>query len=392
MAHAGIRAGVAVLAAALLWGCTRSSPSLTVVMALLPGELPVVRSVLADFERERGIEVQLVAQQYAEIRRAVAAESAAARGTIDLAEFDVYSLAPVAAQMMDLRRPDAGGPHPALGDILPALEPAARRAGALDGLRFLPLRVAWQAMLYDHEVLGKPPQTWEELLAVARAHPGKVGLKAALYEGATCDVLPFVWAAGGDGISLRDAGAEEAFRFLAELAPFVDPHSATFKEATIAEAMARRELVVEFNWPFAMALYADQGLAPQRIRSAPIPAGPRGRATVLGGGYLGIPAHAPNPGKAAELLAFLLSEDVQRRLRDELGWFSARHDVPVGTGAGTGLLAGFEAMRHEVRARPEISGYPALSRAWQQALRGVLFDRLPAHEALQRAEAQLGAR
>ncbi len=58
--------------------------------------------------------------------------------------------------------------------------PAALAAGTIDGLRFLPHRVAWQALIYDHAALGRPPATWDELLAVARAHPGKIGFKGAL--------------------------------------------------------------------------------------------------------------------------------------------------------------------------------------------------------------------
>jgi ABC-type glycerol-3-phosphate transport system substrate-binding protein len=219
-------------------------------------------------------------------------------------------------------------------------------------------------------VLGRPPTTWDELVAGARAHPGKIGFKGALYEGLTCDVLPFVWAAGGRGDVLDDPGALAAFRLFAELAPYLHPGSAIFKEPTIADAMARGELVLALNWPFAMSLYASQGLAPDPIRSAPLPRGPAGRATVLGGGYVAIPRNAPHPEAALELVHHLLGRDVQARLARELGWFSARRDVPVEEG---GVLAGFAAMRGEVRPRPERADYLALSRRWQEAFRAVAF-------------------
>jgi ABC-type glycerol-3-phosphate transport system substrate-binding protein len=309
-----------------------------------------------------------VPQQYADIRRALAAESAARRGTLDLVELDVYSLAPAAD---DVRALDAAP----LRDLLDALEPATVRAGTIEGLRFLPHRVSWQAMLYDHATLGAPPATWDELLAVARAHPGKIGFKAALYEGLTCDLLPFVWAAGGDGASLDDAGARAAFRFFAQLAPYVNPQSAGFKEATIVEAMARGEIVLHLNWPFAISVLASQRLAPEPIRAAPIPAGPAGRATVLGGGYLAIPRNAPRPQLALELARYLLSRDVQERLGREVGWFSARRDVAPGVGRGEAgaLYAGFAAMHGELRSRPERVDYLRLSRLWQEAFRAVVF-------------------
>ncbi|HEY8514617.1 MAG TPA: extracellular solute-binding protein [Candidatus Binatia bacterium] len=364
---------VPMLVLCLVAACTRGPAPLTLAVGLLPGELAPYRAVIADFERETGERVVVVPQQYADIRRALAAESAAERGTLDLVELDVYSLAPAAN---DVRVLDEA----ALGDVLEALEPATVRAGTIDGLRFLPHRVSWQALLYDHARLGAPPATWDELLAVARAHPGKIGFKASRYEGLTCDVLPFVWSAGGDGTSFDDAGARAAFALFEQLAPYVNPQSATFKEATIVEAMARGELVLHLNWPFAISVLADQGLAPEPIRAAPLPAGPQGRATVLGGGYLALARNTARPDAALRLARYLLSREVQERLGRELGWFSARRDVPPGEGSP--LLAGFAAMRGALRSRPERPDYPALSRAWQEAFRAVVFDGVAPDAAL----------
>ena len=152
----------------------------------------------------------------------------------------------------------------------------------------------------------------------------------------------------------------------------MSPQSASFREATIVEAMARGELVLHLNWPFAAAALASQGMAPDPIRAAPLPAGPEGRATVLGGGYLAIPRHAPHPDAALRLLRHLLSRDVQERLGRDVGWFSARRDLPPASGRP--LLAGFAEMRGDVRPRPERADYPRLSRAWQDAFRAVVFD------------------
>src|SRR5262249_5673088 len=202
-----------------------------------------------------------------------------------------------------------GGPDGAVWDAAAlaggwtALDRAARAAGRIDGLRFLPHRVTWQAMIYNHAVLGQPPTTWEELLAVARAHPQRIGLKGALYEGLTCDVLPFVWSAGGSGDTFTDDGALAAFQFFAALAPYLSPQTATFKEASIAEAMARGEILLQLNWPFVMSLYASQGMAPETVRSAALPRGPHGQATtVLGGGYIAIARRAPHRAAALQLV------------------------------------------------------------------------------------------
>jgi ABC-type glycerol-3-phosphate transport system substrate-binding protein len=364
------------LAPCLTLGCGRNPSTLTVALAILPGELPAYREVLAGFERETGRRIVVVPQQYADIRRALAAEAAAGRGTLDLAELDVYSLAQSAQHVRRFERAE-------LAALTDALEPTVLAAGMFDGLRFVPHRVAWQALIYNHAVLGRPPATWDELLAVARAHPGKIGFKGALYEGAVCDILPFVWAAGGDGRTLEDRGALEAFRLFAALAPYLNPRSQTFKEATIAEAMARGEIVLHLNWPFAMSLYASQGLAPDPIRSAPLPVGPAGRSTVLGGGYLGIPLNAPHPDQALALVRFLLSRETQLAFGRKLGWFSARRDVAL---TDDRLLTGYAAMRAEVHPRPAGADYPRLSRAWQQAFRSVVFDGADPESALRSGE------
>lgn len=374
---------VALTLTLALGGCRQSPASVVVAAALLPSELPGYREVIAGFEREHGWRVVVVPQQYADIRRALAAEATAGSGTLDLVELDIYSLAAAAADV-------APFDETALADELRVLAPAAVRAGQLNGLRFLPHRLTWQALLYNHAVLGEAPRTWDELLAVARAHPGRIGMKGALYEGLTCDVLPFVWAAGGDAQRFDDPGARAAFRLFAELAPALNPQSATFREASIAEAMARGEIVLHFNWPFAMALYSSQGLAPQPIRSAPLPAGPTGRATVLGGGYLAIPRGAPHPEAALALARYLLSAPAQTQLHDRLGWFSARRDVA--TGGDIGLLDGFAAMRDAVRARPEIHDYPLLSRLWQEAFRAVVFEGVDPDAALADAARRWAAR
>jgi ABC-type glycerol-3-phosphate transport system substrate-binding protein len=373
-----------VLLAALVVASCRAVPTeLTVAVALLPSELPVYRAVVADFERATGQRVVVVPQQYADIRRALAAEAGARTGTLDLVELDVYSLA-LAAE--DVARLDDAG----LAPLIAELDPAAVRAGTIDGLRFLPHRVSWQALVYDRSALDRPPATWDELVAVARAHPGQIGLKGALYEGLTCDILPFVWAAGGRGDVFDDTGAIAAFELFATLAPFLHPASATFKESTIADAMARGELVLALEWPFAMALFASQGLAPERFASAPLPRGPQGRATVLGGGYVALPRNAPHPAAALDLVRHLLGRDSQARLARELGWFSARRDVSPA--AGGDLLAGYAAMRDDVRPRPERADYPLISRLWQQAFRAVVFDRADPASTLHAAAAALAAR
>src|SRR5436309_4270829 len=148
MGRWGSRLRGAVLGAgwAVLAGCQRIPDEITLVVALLPTELPAYRAAVADFEQASGRRVVVVPQQYADVRRALAAEAAAGRGTLDLVELDVYSLAAAADDVAALDRTE-------LGPLLDAFDPAAVAAGTVDGLRFLPHRLSWQALIYDQRVL-----------------------------------------------------------------------------------------------------------------------------------------------------------------------------------------------------------------------------------------------
>src|SRR5438093_10951770 len=84
------RHAISLGALLLATACHPGGDTVTIAVALLPSELPVYRTVLRGFERESGLQLVVVPQQYADIRRALAAEASARRGTLDLVELDVY--------------------------------------------------------------------------------------------------------------------------------------------------------------------------------------------------------------------------------------------------------------------------------------------------------------
>jgi trehalose transport system substrate-binding protein len=238
----------------------------------------------------------------------------------------------------------------------------------------------WQAMIYNRVEVPNPPATWNELERFARQHPGKLALKGARYEGAICDVMPFVWTAGGSECAPDSAGSIRALDYLRQLAPDLNDESGVFREMSVLEAQARGSVWIHFNWPFAMGYLHVKGLAPNVNLSAPIPAGPDGIATPLGGGYLAIPNSAPHPKLAEEFLQYLLTADTQAKLSRELGWYGS---VPPAPGsADAQLYAGYTAMRAFVRARPTVDCYADLSDQWRRAIRAVLFENIAPASAI----------
>jgi ABC-type glycerol-3-phosphate transport system substrate-binding protein len=367
----------AVCIFATSYGCRRGSSDrreLTIALAVFPAEAARYQEFVRDFESRQHVRIGFVAQSYSDILRALRAEAGAGRGRLDLVELDLSMLGEAHGSV----RPLDGLVGSGARSLFPK---AAWAAATIDRhVFFIPHRLMWQAMIYNRLQVPHPPATWSDLRDFARRNPGRLGLKAARYEGLICDVMPFVWSAGGSELNPLSRGSLRAIDFIAALSPSLDPESAVFREMSILEAQARGEVWIHFNWPFAMSYLAAKQLAPAVNLSAPIPAGPDGSATPLGGGYLAVPRSAPHPELAYAFLRYLMSPEVQLRLGRTMGWYGSV--APQAGSQEARLYAGFIAMQPHVRARRAICDYTNLSNLWQQTVRGVMFDQQPPRGAL----------
>ncbi len=377
---------------ALIGGCSekRHANRIVFAAALLPSEQSEYTDILRSFTRKTGIQVELVAQQYDQIRMSLEAEAQARRGQLDLVELDVYMLPLLQKKMRPLDS------LLTFSDSLRIRVPKdAWQAGVLGSpahLSFVPHRLNWEALIYNARLLGSPPRTWDALLRVAKAHPGAVGLKAARYEGLVCDLFPFVWQAGGDVLHPNTPQVLAAVQFLRKLAPYLNPFVRSYKENNILQAQEQEEIVLHPNWPFAVPLLRQKGLLPETMRTAPLPSGPAGPATVLGGGYLGVPRTAPHPKRAAKLLRFLTGRFAQRAFVRRLGWFPIREDAwSAMTQKDQRDFSGFLAMRRYVRARPSLLSYPEISRIWQNGFYRMIFGKQDPGRILPQMQRQIDA-
>src|SRR5215469_12312059 len=196
---------------AAIAGCAKPAargPSLTVALALFPEEARRYRQFAGDFERRSHIHLSLVAQSYVDILHALEAEAGAGRGALDLVELDLAMLGEARPHVLPVDELVTASGR----SLFPQ---AAWQAATTDWqIFFIPHRLMWQAMIYNRIEVPAPPATWQELSAFVEAHPGKLALKGALYEGAICDVMPFVWAAGGSEQAPDAPGSMAALDFL----------------------------------------------------------------------------------------------------------------------------------------------------------------------------------
>ncbi|MFB7368395.1 ABC transporter substrate-binding protein [Streptomyces sp. NPDC056222] len=191
-------------------------------------------------------------------------------------------------------------------------------------------------LFYRKDVLDRegqrPPRTWAELERQARTIAPKHGLGGYAgqflpYEGLTVNAAEAVYSAGGtvlgdegERVTVDSAAAREGLGFLARGVRdgWIPKEALTYKEEESRQAFQDGRLLFLRNWPYA---YAGASGAQSRVAgkfgAVPLP-GPRGPgASVLGGSNLAVSSHAQHPESARDLIAYLTSERVQRRVLSE---------------------------------------------------------------------------
>jgi multiple sugar transport system substrate-binding protein len=233
--------------------------------------------------------------------------------------------------------------------VLPAPEREAYVAGAIEAATFegrlyaIPWYLDAGVLFYRRDLLDRygfaPPQTWPELAHIARTildqerDPTLKGFlwQGKQYEGLVCVALEFIGGHGGTLLGERTMESEDALGFMRDLVK----NGLSPSVVTTADEEATRHLfgagraVFMRNWPYAWALFQAEG-SPVRTKVglAPLPSFPGHESvSTLGGWMLALPQRAPHPREAVDLLRYLSSPAIQRRIALELGYLPARRDL-----------------------------------------------------------------
>lgn len=220
--------------------------------------------------------------------------------------------------------------------------PGPIEAATWDGrLYALPWYIDAGVLYYRKDLLERyalaPPRTWPEMLRAARLvldaeQASKlVGFvwQGKQYEGLICVALEVLRSNGSDLWAGDRDRAEEGLQFLRDL---VWTHKISPLSTGMADEDSTRLLFGEGralfmrNWPYAWSLLQREG-SPVRgkVGVVPIPAFPGFLSTsVLGGWLLAVVNHSPHHEEARDLVEFLTSSDVQRRMAMELGYNPTR--------------------------------------------------------------------
>jgi multiple sugar transport system substrate-binding protein len=190
-------------------------------------------------------------------------------------------------------------------------------------------------LYYRKDILDEegvePPTTWAELAHQARTIAPKYGLKGYAgqflpYEGLTANVTEAVLSAGGT--YLCDEGSKvtvgptvrKGLAFLARgvREGWIPREALDYKEEESRQAFEDGGLLFLRNWPYVYALAsAEDSRVRGEFGAVRLP-GPDGPGTsVLGGSNLAVSSRSAHPKSAADLISYLTSEPVQRRVLTE---------------------------------------------------------------------------
>jgi trehalose transport system substrate-binding protein len=389
---------VVILLLGLLLGCERVPESggreLTVMMGLAEVEWRVMREqVFPPFEHQHQVRLRGVQAEAPDAAKKLVAMHRAKRMEVDLITQDVLQLGPLvnAGVMEDL------SPH---REMIPTTAlPHLVEVGTFDStMYFMPYRPNVQIAYYHEDKFRayelQPPQTWHELLTVARRFyeaegVGRVLLQGTLTPYTTTQVIEFIWAAGGDPLVLNDQGSVQAFTFLQQLAPFLAPETRRADWNTTNAFLATESVYLARNWPFGIHLLVQEAGKTQ-IKAYHGWRGPVRESHVLGGEVIGIPRGAQQRELALEFMWYLMSKPVQERLVSSLGWPSFRGDAYGNIQAWQApYFAAVQEALTQARPRPQVGYWAQLDRALTGAFREIVYEGQPAQATLDRYHREL---
>jgi multiple sugar transport system substrate-binding protein len=240
----------------------------------------------------------------------------------------------------------------------------------------LPVDAAAQVQAFRADLLGAAPQSWDDVMALARGGGVACPLRPphslmAVYTlaanlGAPCDV-------GCTDLFDREAGAQ-AVEMVAALAALLDSSCYNLDPIDVLEAMTQERAAIALApLIYGYVSYARPGFRPHALRFADIASaggsGPVGSA--LGGAGIAVSAFSNQADAARDFAFWIASGVVQRTLYADAGGQPAHADAwsdAEVNAAAQNFYADTRATLNHSWLRPRHAGYLAFQRAASERL------------------------
>jgi multiple sugar transport system substrate-binding protein len=198
------------------------------------------------------------------------------------------------------------------------------------------------------------------------------------------NVAPFVWAAGGDFLSedgtratIAAPTALDGVDYYQKLVAKYDSRAVlrgTYTEAR--QAFIDGRVAVLTDAPESVATFQAAAKLKGRWATAPMPAGPHGRFTFLGGSNLSVWKASKHPEAALEWVRFLTGEESQRRYVSGIGLWPARLSATIKAPFGSDpAYRAFIAQVPNGRQYPAVAAWNGIEVALHKAF-GTMWDRV----------------
>jgi multiple sugar transport system substrate-binding protein len=255
-------------------------------------------------------------------------------------------------------------------------------------------------LYYRTDKVSKPPATWEQAYADAKANGGLV-YQGSKYEGLTADFIELLFSAGGQVLSpdgkkvvIDSAPTRQVLNLMVSgIKDGAVPKAVTtYLEEESRRAFESGRAALMRNWPYAYALGQDSKIK-GKFAVIPVPgfSGHTG-ASVLGGYDLGISAYSRNPGAALAFAQFLGGPEAQR-IAGERSFPPTRADTYNDPSVREALPV-VDTLRKAIaqaKPRPVTPVYPQISEAIQNHVYAALQGKQTPDQAAQGMQADIQA-
>lgn len=312
-----------------------AEPAKLVVAARGGSHVDVLNAVKADFEAENNCTIEILGLEATDLKQKVSLDSQNEKGAYDLAMADdpwmpEFCEAGIFANLSELGYEEDA-------DFVKASLDIGKYPYAKGDIYALPFAGNVQLFFYNKQVLDDAgftvPETWEDVLKIAKAVNGKDGKVGYVVRGQqgnpiVTDYLPILWAYGGDvfdekgNLTIDSPEAKDALKLYMELLE----NGANYEKNDIVAAVSDGKAAAALGWPSwfisGEAASADYAAIPSKA-AASSEAYPTG---MIGNWMMGVTANSGNSELAMKFLEYVTSADVQK-IAAEYGGVPTRTSV-----------------------------------------------------------------
>lgn len=340
----------------------------TVVLKIQSFAHDAIKAVLPDFEAATGLTVQLEPglssgpEHMQEVSTAYAAGDSPWDVVSDPDEGTVAFAR--AGWLMPL---DDIIPQETLDDFPQGMRDAFPIWHGFEGALYrVPHEFAVGYFFYRKDLLGEPPKTWEEVaeigMQVTDAANGVWATTDAIIRGGlTWVYVAYLASQTGGNVFEMDAGTAHAAHFLYDMLnvyKIMPPDALNMNYDQQNQLYMSDKVMFMRQWPFfqSVAEGNTEWFSPDKVAIALPPAGPAGTGSWWGGWGFSVPALAPNPDGAKELIKYITSNEVAPKLAQGQSWFIMPRTSILNAMAGTGNpivdAMGLYAENNVIKPRP----------------------------------------